>query len=121
MYKKERPLIVHILTTLSLCDVFAWRNNTAGFYDTKKKCFRKAQDQIKGPSDILGVLPDGKFLAIECKTKNDKLTHSQVEFLADIESKFGIGIVAKNIDDVLNRLKTEGYIEWDGAQITRLK
>lgn len=119
IYKKQRPLIVHILTTLNLCGVFSWRNNTSGFFDTKKKMFRKAHDQLNGVSDILGIFPDGKFLAIEIKTVNDKLSIEQLDFLENIKKKNGISIVARSVDDVLKVLQEENYIEWDGYQIKK--
>ena len=60
-----------------------------------------------GVSDILGVLPDGRFLAIEVKTRRGRLTQRQKGFLAAVNQKGGLGFVARSLDDVVELL--EGY------------
>jgi len=61
-----------------------------------------------GVSDILGVLPDGRFLAIEVKTRRGRLTQRQKFFLAAVNQKGGLGFVARSLDDVVELL--EGYV-----------
>lgn len=119
VYTNEDPLITHILDTLGNIRIKAWRNNTTGIYDVKKEKWRKFHNQLTGVSDILGILPDGKFLAIECKSENDRRSEDQENFIVDINRTGGVGLFAKSIDDVLEILKEQKYIEWDGCQITR--
>jgi hypothetical protein len=59
----------------------------------------------KGSADILGILPDGKFLAIEAKAPTGKLRDEQVEFLDTINKNHGVAGMAKSIDDVEVLLK----------------
>lgn len=51
---------------------------------------------IDGQADITGILPDGRRLEIEAKTKDDKQRESQKNFQKMIEERNGIYIV---IDD----------------------
>jgi len=60
-----------------------------------------------GVSDILGVLPGGRFLAIEVKTRRGRLTKRQEGFLSAVNQKGGLGFVARSLDDVVEVL--EGY------------
>ncbi len=119
VYTNENPLITHVLGTLGNIRIKAWRSNTTGIYDVKKKKWKKLHNQLKGVSDILGILHDGKFLAIECKTKNTARSKEQVDFINDINNTNGIGLFAKSIEDVLEILDTKGYIIWDGCTIER--
>lgn len=119
VYTNESPLITHILGTLGNIRIKAWRNNTTGIWDAKKKKWRKFKNQLRGVSDILGILPDGKFLAIECKTKNTARSKEQQDFIVDINNTGGTGLFAMTVDDVLEILKEKKYIEWDGYQIKR--
>lgn len=63
----------------------------------------------KGSSDILGILPNGKFLAVEVKAKNGKLSIDQEEFLKRINDNDGVGFVVYNLDDLINKLSQYGY------------
>jgi hypothetical protein len=62
-----------------------------------------------GSSDILGVLPGGKILCIECKAKGGRLSHEQKQFLADIQALGGLAIVAKSYRDIDRVLREAGY------------
>lgn len=54
----------------------------------------------RGISDILGILPGGRFLAIEVKRPGEKPTPQQEAFLEAVNQSGGLGIVATSIDDV---------------------
>ena len=60
-----------------------------------------------GVSDILGVLPDGRFLAVEVKTRKGRLTRHQEAFLAAVNQMGGLAFVARSLDDVVKVL--QGY------------
>ena len=80
---------------LKLQDEFGlttWRNNVGLFLTKKGKkvyCGLK-----KGSSDLIGISKSGKFVAVEVKTKNGKLSKEQKEFLNFIKSQKGISILA---------------------------
>ena len=49
-------------------------------------------------------MPDGRFIAIEVKTEQGKLTPEQRLFLFKINENNGIGFVARSIEDVKKEL-----------------
>ena len=53
-----------------------------------------------GCSDIIGQLTDGRFLAIEVKSKTGRATEAQSEFLAMVATNGGVSVLARSIDDV---------------------
>ncbi len=58
----------------------------------------------KGISDVLGILKDGRFIAVECKIKPNKPTQFQLDFLEEITKRGGVGIVAYDLEDVQKEL-----------------
>ena len=78
-----------------------------GVYDPVKKVFRKNNGKhlINGVSDILGILKNGKLLAIEVKSKTGRLTGDQRVFLERIKDNGGLAFVARSISDVINKFK----------------
>jgi VRR-NUC domain len=64
-----------------------------------------------GCSDVLGMLRDGRFLAVECKSPTGKLRPEQAVFLERINGAGGVGFIARDCRDVLRELsmnQTEG-------------
>lgn len=55
---------------------------------------------VKGCSDIIGQMQDGRFLAIECKSAEGRCTREQQAFLDRVKRHGGIAGVARSIDDV---------------------
>jgi hypothetical protein len=64
---------------------------------------------LKGSSDILGLLPGGRFLAVECKAPDGRLSPEQRQFLADIKALGGMAIVARSYRDIEAALREAGY------------
>ena len=95
-----------ILDYLELKRIFCWKHHNVGI---KKPNGHYIPTSLLGISDILGVLPDGKFLAIEVKRKGGVVSDKQTEFLYNIERNDGVGFVAYDVDDVINNLKKYGY------------
>lgn len=54
----------------------------------------------KGMSDIGGVLPGGKYLAVEVKKQDGKLTIEQRVFLDTVRELGGLAVVARSVADV---------------------
>jgi hypothetical protein len=46
---------------------------------------------LKGSADILGLLPGGRFLAVECKAEHGRLSPEQRQFLAVVKALGGPG------------------------------
>jgi Holliday junction resolvase len=62
----------------------------------------------RGVSDLLGCLPGGRALAIECKRPGGRPTAEQVRFLEDIKSRGGLAFIAHSVDEVKDQLADVG-------------
>jgi hypothetical protein len=93
---REKVLIDDILCYLRTLGILAWRQNTGAM----KIQNRLVRFGIHGMSDIIGILPDGRFLAIEVKTGNNRPTLYQKDFLNRIKDNNGVAIVAYSVEDV---------------------
>jgi hypothetical protein len=109
---KETDIQKAILHYLKMKGIFAWRNQSVGIYDPVKKIFRKPKSRysINGVSDILGILPGGKFLAIEVKRPKQKMTEAQWQFVFEINNRGGVAFSTACISDVASRI--EKYLEY---------
>lgn len=58
----------------------------------------------KGMSDIGGILPGGKYLAVEVKRQDGKLTVEQRVFLDTVRELGGLAVVARSVADVVNAI-----------------
>lgn len=96
----ENAIKNNILSWLKSKRIFAWPCDSIGIFDPTKKIYRKRHSQyhLKGVSDILGIY-NGKFLAIEVKSKTGRLSPEQVWFLAEVKAKGGIAFMARSIED----------------------
>ena len=108
MGASENNVVNEILYYLNLSKIFAWRNNTQGTYNAKRGAY--FFNGLAGVADILGVLPDGKFLAIECKApkkkpKKDNPLDNQVIFKNNVLKNKGKYILADCVSDVIEGLK----------------
>lgn len=130
--KKEGQIQSEILYYLSVNSSvkFYWRNNTGGtttIYKGKSQFFRWG---YPGSSDIIGIMGDGKFLAIEVKTEKDfkylskyydkiktyirlnkRQEHlkKQIEFIERIVESNGVAFFACSTDIVIKELQKRGY------------
>lgn len=66
--ESESEVLSSCLKTLSAFGIFAWRSNNMGTYrHPKGRDPFYSFNGLRGVSDILGVLPDGRILCVECK------------------------------------------------------
>lgn len=54
--------------------------------------------------DIIGLLPTGKFLAVECKRPGEEPRPNQELFLDDVRRHGGVGVVAHNLEELQEAL-----------------
>ena len=102
-----------IINYLKIRNIFVWQNKTQGTFDPVKKIFRKpGKWHLNGVADILGVLPDGIFLAIEVKTKTGRLSPHQKQFIEKVRKENGIAFVARCVDDVSKNLESYFNKKW---------
>lgn len=58
----------------------------------------------RGCSDVLGMMKDGRLLAVECKAKGGRLRPEQAAFLSLVRRFGGVAFVARDCRDVLRVL-----------------
>jgi len=82
-------------------NVFFWYNASTGVWDRRTGAFRRNTSPyaILGVADILGVLEDGTFLAIEVKSAKGRLSEHQKKFLKRITDMRGIALVVYSSSD----------------------
>ncbi len=94
------------LDYLALAKIRAWRNNTGALPDATGRPVRFG---LAGSSDILGVLPGGRFLAVECKAPGGRTTDLQDQFLDSVTQAGGLALVVRSMDDLRRGLREAGY------------
>jgi hypothetical protein len=102
----ENRVKAEVLKYLKFRRIKAW-SNPSGAAQIRPGKFMSFG--LKGSSDILGLLPGGRFLAIECKAGHGRLSPEQREFLEDIKALGGMTIVAKSYRDIEAALMEAGY------------
>ena len=101
----EGAVVRACLDYLTVRRITAWRNNTTGIYDEKAKRFRTNAGR-NGIADIIGCLPGGRLLAVECKAGRGRLSPAQIEFQRDIVEAGGLHNVAYSLDDLIQALES---------------
>ena len=99
---RESDIQKGILDYLKWVGIYAWRQNTTGVYNKKRDAYYF--HGMAGVSDIIGILPNGRFLAIEVKREGKKPTDAQQEFMDNITKHGGLAFVAHDIETVEKRL-----------------
>lgn len=100
--KKESTIQKGIINWLLYHKCFIWRNNT-GSYETAAGHY--VSYGLKGSPDIIGMLPNGRFLGVEVKTDTGKQTKEQKQFEERCKACGGIYIIARSIDDLEREVK----------------
>lgn len=96
---KEMDILRLIMVTLSEAGCVVWRNNVgvlknaAGIHIKFGLCV--------GSSDIIGVAPCGRFLAVEVKTEKGRPTPDQIRFIEAVKRKGGIAGIARSPADAV--------------------
>jgi hypothetical protein len=102
----ENRVKTEVLKYLKLRQIKAW-SNPSGAVRIRPGKFMSFG--LKGSADILGCLPGGKILAVECKAERGRLSPEQRQFLEDIKALGGLAIVAKSYQDIEMALMEVGY------------
>jgi hypothetical protein len=103
----ENRVKAGVLKYLKLRQIKAW-SNPSGAVRIRPGKFMSFG--LKGSSDILGILPGGRFIAVECKARGGRLSPEQRTFLTDIKALGGLAIVAKSWTDIDQALRESGYV-----------
>lgn len=108
-----------IMLALSEAGCTVWRNNTAGawigvpIHTAGNQVTLTNAHMIKfglctGSSDIIGIAPDGRFLAVEVKTKTGRASKEQVQFIEAVRSRGGIAGIARTPSEALQLINKAG-------------
>jgi len=105
----EGEVLHSCLEVLSLLQICCWRNNTGAVKIGNEKRFVRYGKV--GSSDILGILPGGRFLAVECKRPGGRrVSGVQKEFLSEIEQNGGLAVVVHSGEELLKKLRENGIV-----------
>lgn len=102
--KGESRIVAECLIALSRCGARVWRNNTGRLKNESGRLVTFGL--CVGSSDIIGIAPDGRFLAVECKTERGQPTTAQTRFLDVIRRRGGRAGIARSPEDAV-RLATD--------------
>ena len=83
-----------------------WRQNSGTFQERNRDGstrYIRANTQ-KGMSDIMGILKDGRTLAIEVKSRTGRMRPGQEEFLQTIRQAGGVAGVCRSVEDAVRLL-----------------
>jgi len=86
--------------------IFSWNNPSGAVRIAPNRWVHFGR---KGSSDIIGILPGGKFLAIETKSMRGRLTPEQKEFLEKVRGLGGVAILARSLRELDEKLRANGY------------
>lgn len=101
--RPEAAALAEVLKALRTHPAVAWceRQNTGAYKDGQ----RFIRYGWPGCSDILGMLKDGRFLAVEVKAEKGRLSDEQALFIERVTAAGGVAFVARNCNDVFNNLQ----------------
>jgi hypothetical protein len=97
-----------ILRYLERRGFYAWNNATGKIRIAPDRWISFGK---KGSADILGCLPDGRFLAVEVKAPHGRLSPEQSEFLEKVRGLGGVAVVARSFRELDVALRSEGYAD----------
>lgn len=97
--KAANSLVSACLAYLRYRRIFAWRQNNAPVPVRRgNQIVALRPVEKKGVADILGALPNGRFLAVECKHgKRAALEPAQRQFRDEVEAAGGVYVEAKDV------------------------
>jgi hypothetical protein len=83
-----------------------WRQNSGTFAERNRDGSTRyiRANTARGMSDIMGVLRDGRTLAIEVKSRIGRMRPGQEEFLQTIRQAGGVAGVCRSVDDAVRLL-----------------
>jgi hypothetical protein len=108
-FTPERLVLDGCLQYLEIRGIYAWRNNTGAVRINPDRFMRFGK---VGSSDILAVLPGGRFLAVECKAPDGgRLSPKQKQFLDAVRELGALALVVQGWEELDRVLRIEGYVD----------
>ena len=106
----ESDIVRSCLEYLRRCGWVCWRSNTgAAAYTNAAGKRRFVRYGEPGIADILGVLPGGRMLCVECKSATGRLRPGQEAFLGRVRAAGGLALVVRSVTELAALLREAGY------------
>jgi predicted component of type VI protein secretion system len=96
--QSETYIVSECLEWLAVNGIFAWRNNT-GAIKVEGRFIKYGKI---GSADILGVLPDGRHLEIECKTETGTQEPEQIIHERKVKKNNGVYLLVRSLKELQN-------------------
>jgi hypothetical protein len=103
---REQDLVRPALELLGLRGCFVFRNNSgvmAATSNGKRRFVRFGG--APGASDILGLLPGGRFVCVELKRPGRRPTAKQKAFLAAVQALDGLALVVSDLAELDKQIR----------------
>jgi hypothetical protein len=105
----EADLLQQCRQVLQALGVFHWRTNCgAALAETNGRRRYIRFTSMSGVADLIGILPGGRMLAVETKSRRGRLRPAQAVFLDEVRRAGGVGVVVTDISELLMALAAEG-------------
>lgn len=110
--KPEQQLQRDILKFLRANNIFCWKVETTGMPIRNRagQVTGLRPSLIAGHPDLAGVLPDGRALFVEVKTKTGTVSALQKKWLDRLTEQGALAVVARSVEEVREALDREGYL-----------
>lgn len=99
--RKEANILNDCLVAMSEAGGMVWRQNTGAYKDPKTGRLIR-YGLCVGSSDIIGIAPDGVFVAVECKTERGRATDKQLTFIRNVVRQGGRAGIARSSKDAVD-------------------
>jgi len=101
---REKDVLSAVLELLAVHPrvAFAYRQNVGGFYNAAGQYVACG---FAGCADIIGMMKDGRYLAIEVKGSRGKASEEQLAFIFKVRNNGGVGLIAYAVDDLVRGLQ----------------
>lgn len=110
MGAKENVVQRSVISRLKLLRVPHFRNNTGvAWLKGAGGQQRPVAFGARGWPDIVAVLPDGKFLGVECKSETGKQSPEQRDVQEMIDRSGGLYLLVRSADDFDRQITDRGY------------
>ena len=96
---REQDIQRLIMLALSEAGCLIWRNNTGVLKNAAGIPIRFGL--AVGSSDLIGIAPGGRFLAVEIKTCKGRATTEQLRFIEAVLARGGIAGIARSPAEAL--------------------
>ncbi len=111
MGAKENAVVKACAEVLSIARIPHFRNNTGAMKGTHKGKGWFVRFGTAGWPDLVGILPGGRFIGIECKSDTGRQTPEQASVAQSIADSGGLYVLCRDTTTLIENLKAEG-VRW---------